>query len=141
MPVAGQVDTYHLQNAWHNGSDSRVGMWAGADGTKMILTSDVAKRGTYRFYSQPKPPEPKPSGYCTSATGVPEQINLQLAAPDALVVSFVTFEDAAPTAPPTALLCLAGGEGAAAAPTRINGVTHVHKTQGGRVYYVCRRLP
>ena len=39
---------------------------------------------------------PNAYAYCTSATSVPEQINLQIAGPDTVVVSFVTFEHAPP---------------------------------------------
>ena len=43
-------------------------------------------------------------GYCTSASYIPEQINLQLANPDTVVVSFVTFEPTAPEGLPVAML-------------------------------------
>ena len=151
VPVAGAPPyTYHLQNVWHNSSgDARAGMWAGADGTSMQLTPNDGKwahRGTYRFY--PVAP-PRASGYCVSAHGVPEQINLQIAAPGATVVSFVTFEETPPVQPPTATLSTGstGNTRGTASEEASNGfdgsqlqtfqgVTHVHRTSGGRVYYM-----
>ena len=44
------------------------------------------------------------AGTCVAPTATPEQINLQLAEPTVLVVSFVTYDLAAPTSPPVALL-------------------------------------
>ena len=42
--------------------------------------------------------------YCHSVRGVPEQVNVQIASPNSVVVGFVTFEAAAPKQPPTVLL-------------------------------------
>lgn len=43
------------------------------------------------------PPIQNSWGYCTSAMGVPEQINVQLGGePTSVVLSFVTFEHTAP---------------------------------------------
>jgi len=53
--------------------------------------------------------------------GVPEQVNLQVANGDTVVVSFVTFEDSAPENPPFVIL---DGK-------RVEGVTHEHKTPAG----------
>ena len=64
--------------------------------------------------------------YCRSAQGVPEQVNVQIASPDSVVVGFVTFEPVPPSRPPTLLLSTAGG--APASTTRHTGVTHVHTT-------------
>jgi hypothetical protein len=64
--------------------------------------------------------------YCTSKNGVPEQINIQIADPLSVVVSFVTFESAPPQEPPVVTVN----------NKDITGVTHVHKTEGGRVYYM-----
>jgi hypothetical protein len=66
--------------------------------------------------------------YCRSAQGVPEQVNVQIASPDSVVVAFVTFEAAPPKQPPTVLLSAAAGGGGGGAPTRHTGVTHVHLT-------------
>jgi len=60
-------------------------------------------------------------GYCVPNQGVPEQINLQVANGDTVVVSFVTFEDTAPENPPFVVL---DGK-------RVEGVTHEHKTPAG----------
>ena len=69
--------------------------------------------------------------YCHSARGVPEQVNVQIASPDSVVVGFVTFESLPPKQPPAVLLSTANGGGASAAAagtTRHTGVTHVHTT-------------
>eukprot|EP01065_Artemidia_motanka_P019005 TRINITY_DN2242_c0_g1_i1.p1 TRINITY_DN2242_c0_g1~~TRINITY_DN2242_c0_g1_i1.p1 ORF type:complete len:772 (+),score=296.86 TRINITY_DN2242_c0_g1_i1:54-2318(+) len=72
------------------------------------------------------------SGYCTHGNAVPEQINVQIGSPDTVVVSFVTFESAAPKSPPTAFV----GQDKAKL-TAIQGVTHVHTTSAGdRTYYM-----
>jgi hypothetical protein len=62
---------------------------------------------------------------CTSGMGIPEQVNVQVASGDSVVLSFVTFEAAEPTAPPTAKVTVAGGT-----ETTIKGVTHKHVTVG-----------
>jgi hypothetical protein len=53
---------------------------------------------------------------CTSGMGIPEQVNVQIASGDSVVIGFVTFEEHAPTDPPTAT---ANGK-------VHTGVTHVH---------------
>ena len=73
---------------------------------------------------------------CQSVTGVPEQINLQIASPNSVVVSFVTFEKAAPTRPPIVMFA-AGPVDDGALETNITGVTHVHETLAkDRTYYM-----
>jgi hypothetical protein len=69
---------------------------------------------------------------CTQSYGVPEQINVQIAGPDSVVVSFVTFETAEPTAPPTARVTAAH----AAEMSPVVGVTHRHDTLGNRTYFM-----
>jgi len=72
-------------------------------------------------------------GYCTSVLGVPEQINVQIAGPDTVVVNWVTFEAAAPADAPTAFV----GSAAGALTDSIKGVTHVHVTAAkDRTYYM-----
>ena len=44
---------------------------------------------------------------CTSGFGIPEQVNVQVASGDTVVVGWVTFEHEAPTAPP--VVSVAGG--------------------------------
>mmetsp|Transcript_68242 Transcript_68242/g.118884 ORF Transcript_68242/g.118884 Transcript_68242/m.118884 type:complete len:602 (-) Transcript_68242:186-1991(-) len=56
--------------------------------------------------------------YCQATLGKPEQINLQVASQSAVVVSWVTFEESAPTNPPIVNL-----EG-----KNFTGVTHAHQT-------------
>eukprot|EP00755_Sulcionema_specki_P013817 Sspe_Gene.55011::Locus_30304_Transcript_1_1_Confidence_1.000_Length_1890::g.55011::m.55011 len=70
--------------------------------------------------------------FCTSATGVPEQINIQIASPDTVVVSFVTFE----TSPPAVPLVEMGTESGKLTNT-VRGVTHLHHTAAkDRTYYM-----
>lgn len=59
---------------------------------------------------------------CVAPKATPEQINLQLAAPSVVVVSFVTYDVVAPTSPPVATL--AGGD--LDAPKQIEGVSHMY---------------
>ena len=129
---------------------------------------------------------------CTSAMGVPEQVNVQIASSDSVVVAFVTYEAEAPLKPPVVSLrpatppspspspsppsshskcavtleelcareqqqgadacnrCLAshwtvlGEAGCSRKSTsdfcggakQVEGVTHKHVTNGGRVYYM-----
>jgi hypothetical protein len=70
--------------------------------------------------------------FCTSALGVPEQINVQIAGPDAVVVQWITHEAAAPADPPVVRLGTASG----ALNSTVEGATHVHTTAGGRAYYM-----
>ena len=71
---------------------------------------------------------------CTSGhLGIPEQVNVQIAGPDSVVLSFVTFEAAAPTKPPTAKVSAPH----ATEMSPITGVTHRHDTTpGNRTYYM-----
>jgi hypothetical protein len=55
---------------------------------------------------------------CTSGKGIPEQVNVQIASGDAVVVSFVTYETADPTDPPVVMHVPSG--------TLTKGVTHKH---------------
>jgi hypothetical protein len=71
---------------------------------------------------------------CTSADGVPEQINVQIAGPDAVVVQWITHEATAPTDPPVVRLVPHDASGALS--STVEGATHVHTTAGGRVYYM-----
>lgn len=66
--------------------------------------------------------------YCEPTLGKPEQINLQVAArQNSVIVSWVTFEQSAPTSPPIVNL-----EGA-----NFTGVTHAHQTPSkDRVAYM-----
>jgi hypothetical protein len=51
-----------------------------------------------------KQPGPLVFGTCTAQQHIPEQINLQIASPDSVVVSFVTFDASLPATPPVALV-------------------------------------
>jgi hypothetical protein len=78
-------------------------------------------------------------GYCTSNRGVPEQVNVQLAGPDSVVINFVTFEAKTPAGPPVVTVGLAEDENKTAdkTPLKIRGVTHTHVTAAGdRTYYM-----
>jgi hypothetical protein len=69
---------------------------------------------------------------CTSGDAIPEQVNVQIANNDSVIVGFVTFEKSAPTAPPMAMF----GTSASALKKSSEGVTEVHKTKAGRIYYM-----
>ena len=69
---------------------------------------------------------------CTSANGVPEQVNVQIAGPDAVVIQWITHEAAAPADPPTVRMGAASG----ALGTAVTGATHAHVTNAHRVYYM-----
>ena len=64
--------------------------------------------------------------FCSSALGVPEQINVQIANSSTVVVGWVTFEASAPRKPPMVFL----------GQDQLRGVTYQHITTGGRVYYM-----
>jgi hypothetical protein len=55
--------------------------------------------------------------WCASGFGVPEQVNVQVASHDTVVVGWVTFEHKAPTLPPVVSV-VGGGE--------VEGITHIH---------------
>jgi hypothetical protein len=163
----GAADTYNLQNLWGGSSERRYGMWASFNGTQMnnhpqmVLSAagDAGLRGAFKFATVAPP---RAAAYCTSAFGVPEQVNLQLASSDSIVVGWITFERQPPSKPPTVFARLvqehpaAGGDAstastgapapladpegavdAASADAAITGVTHVHVTQAGdRTYYM-----
>ena len=57
--------------------------------------------------------------WCYPQMGIPEQINLQYAAPDTVVAAFVTYETAEPSVPATAMFGQAG-----ATPVELTGVSH-----------------
>ena len=61
-----------------------------------------------------KDPSAARLGVCRAPSSVPEQINLQIAGPDVVVVAFVTYDPQRPSAPPVAVL-----DG-----TQITGVSH-----------------
>lgn len=133
---APEPNMFYMQNMWGGASESRYGMWVGFENDKMILTSDESKRGVWRFI---KTDAPKAPAYCRSAVGVPEQVNLQIASPDTVVVSWITFEDTKPSNPPKVFASRAAEDlsqrrGEAAKP--ITGVTQIHTTAGGRTYYM-----
>jgi len=64
----------------------------------------------------------------TLQASYPEQINLQIASATTVVVSFVTFEEQLPVAPPTVQLIASGGGGGHHPPTTITGVAHRYTT-------------
>ena len=64
------------------------------------------------------------SGYCTSPNSVPEQINIQIAGTNSVVISFVTFHEGPPTKPPRARI----GTSKQRLTTTVDGVTYVHTT-------------
>eukprot|EP00658_Telonema_sp_P-2_P032994 TRINITY_DN2430_c0_g1_i1.p1 TRINITY_DN2430_c0_g1~~TRINITY_DN2430_c0_g1_i1.p1 ORF type:complete len:654 (+),score=156.53 TRINITY_DN2430_c0_g1_i1:294-2255(+) len=71
-------------------------------------------------------------GYCVSALSTPEQINIQIASPDTVVVSFVTFEPHPLTTPPLLKYGKTSDLGQQA-----TGVSHVHVTAAGdRTYWM-----
>eukprot|EP00035_Acanthoeca_spectabilis_P007327 m.135406 g.135406 ORF g.135406 m.135406 type:complete len:601 (-) comp13903_c0_seq3:1214-3016(-) len=75
------------------------------------------------------------AGVCVPKSGVPEQINLQLAAADAVTVSFVTFEGSGTsgqgTNPPIAMI----GTDPANLNDTLQGVTHIYTSpKRDRVY-------
>lgn len=63
---------------------------------------------------------------CRPSLSVPEQINLQTASDDTVVVGFATFETQLPSAPPQALFGPAGQAGGPA--TSLSGVSHWFQT-------------
>jgi hypothetical protein len=72
-------------------------------------------------------------GYCTSKHGVPEQVNVQIAGPDSVVINFVTFE----STPPSDLPVIKMGSSAGSLSQTITGVTHTHTTAAkDRIYYM-----
>ena len=89
--------------------------------------------GPWCFCKDPVANVTNTSQYCVPAVSVPEQINLQYAAPGVVVVAFVTYEEggAAPTeAPPHATLTPSNKSGA---PQTVTGVSHVYAPPGRNV--------
>jgi len=64
--------------------------------------------------------------YCASPPSVPEQINLQLASPTSVVVSFVTFNDAGSVSAPPAVRYAPAASARSDAQRTVRGVTHVY---------------
>ena len=58
--------------------------------------------GPWCFCKDPLPTEPK-AQYCAPPLKVPEQINLQLAGPNVVVVGFVTYDSTNASTKPTAM--------------------------------------
>eukprot|EP01064_Diplonema_japonicum_P020458 TRINITY_DN2991_c1_g1_i2.p1 TRINITY_DN2991_c1_g1~~TRINITY_DN2991_c1_g1_i2.p1 ORF type:complete len:756 (+),score=271.88 TRINITY_DN2991_c1_g1_i2:58-2268(+) len=111
--------------SWGHGGWCYLAEWC----TNMV--PKVLDYETYHNGAQPVPPAPTPPpkdwDYCVPVEGVPEQVNIQIASGNAVVISWVTFESVAPSAAPTATV---NG-------TAHTGVTHTHTTQAqDRVYYM-----
>jgi hypothetical protein len=75
---------------------------------------------------------------CRSTTGVPEQINIQIASPNSVVVGFVTFEKTAPTRSPVVMYGAGPKDDFNVAEDKnVTGVTHLHNTlKLDRPYYM-----
>ena len=95
----------------------RTGMAAG-ETTADVLAADA---GSFCFCEGTMEPH-----YCVSAHGVAEQINLQIASSNTIVVGFVTFEAAMPVEPPIAEFGMAAASPSlwAAAATELQGISH-----------------
>ena len=61
---------------------------------------------------------------CVSLDGIPEQINLQIASPESVVIGFVTFETSNPTNPPIAMVGSASGQ----LTQSHTGCSYIHNT-------------
>ena len=72
---------------------------------------------------------------CTAPASYPEQINLQIAASDTIVASFVTFEEKIPVAPPVVQLRASGVQGGW--PREITGVAHRYTTSHAEKSQFC----
>lgn len=76
------------------------------------------------------PPVNNSWGYCTSAPGVPEQINVQIGGePTSVVLSFVTFEVSPPVGPSLARMGTVNGS----FTDQHHGITTTHVTSAGMV--------
>jgi hypothetical protein len=112
--------------------------WTAADAKLFLFPADAVSRSVCAIPGKAVnnatgPPETASSGpfcfckgtgvaaYCMPRLGIPEQINLQYASQDTLVVGFVTYEKAPPAGaePPTAMF---GKE--AGTPTALTGISH-----------------
>ena len=60
---------------------------------------------------------------CSSGFGIPEQVNVQVASGDSVVIGWVTFEHTPPTGPPVVAVAPASGGDA---EVTMKGVTHKH---------------
>jgi 3',5'-cyclic AMP phosphodiesterase CpdA len=124
---------YVMVNQSPGAAQGRYVSWRGADGT-WLRANYTSLADAMIVELRPNAPVPGTDwGYCTSASGVAEQINLQIAAPHAVVVSFVTFEPSTPTQPPIVRV----GRTAESLNDTVTGVTHVHVTASkDRTYYM-----
>ena len=75
-----------------------------------------------------------PSDFCTYAQRVPEQINVQLAGPDSVTISFVTFDTAAPVGKPSAMFGTTPGSGTSGA-VATGGTQKYETAEKDRTYY------
>eukprot|EP00040_Diaphanoeca_grandis_P030384 m.179559 g.179559 ORF g.179559 m.179559 type:complete len:727 (-) comp31979_c1_seq1:166-2346(-) len=95
-----------------------------------LLNTNNAYCGAWNVLAGAPPQQPEckagTSGYCTSPLSIPQQINIQIAAPDTVVISFVTFEPEgiAPADPPSVSI----GTSTTNLKT-VHGVTHKHETK------------
>ena len=82
--------------------------------------------GPWCYCADVKVGEPD-KAYCNPPNATVEQLNLQVAAPDTIVASFVTYEPL-PAGPPVAMLSTSPlADGAAA--TQLQGVSHLYSFQ------------
>ena len=96
---AGTGDgTVFLQNLFGPPSRKTYGMFAGYPAAstgkvrvQLVPHDDVKNRAAWTLAPAATP---QLSGYCVSSMGVPEQINLQVANNNSVVISWVTFESA-----------------------------------------------
>jgi hypothetical protein len=93
-----------------------------------FVTSSYA--GSWCFCKDPVANVTNTSQYCVPAVSVPEQINLQYAAPGVVVVAFVTYEEVPTEAPPQAVITAKKGGGA---PKTVTGVSHLYSPPGRNV--------
>jgi len=76
-----------------------------------------------------------PADYCVYADGIPEQINLQLAGPDSVTISFVTFDATVPVGKAQAMFGTTAGSGTSGG-TVVTGGTQKYETSAkDRTYY------
>eukprot|EP00051_Salpingoeca_urceolata_P027595 m.482294 g.482294 ORF g.482294 m.482294 type:complete len:583 (-) comp22487_c0_seq1:276-2024(-) len=87
-----------------------------------VITDSFA--GPWCYCKDPAPGEPF-AAYCRAAWRTPEQINLQYAAPNTVVASFVTYESSLPANPPVAMF---GPDASSLKP--VMGVSHFYQPPG-----------
>jgi len=135
LVIAGQGKgdgVFKMKNQWPTGNYGYLGYgdspyWLSANVTE-------AQAMTVKLIPTTAPPPNLKWGYCTSTKAVPEQVNVQAATADTVVISFVTFEETMPTSPPIAMVRLAGSTNSF---DNITGVTHTHVTATkDRTYYM-----